>query len=143
MINIFFIYLSYRARLTYFARNMVHDDWLLFLILDFPNLQYTILTICLFLHLNYETTSQHPIGLIDSQRYGPHRSKRDCLNHLYYLCEIYSFQSFILQYKQMYTQYSASQRCHCQELISFIIFFKESPHERSADPIPKYFEVTL
>ena len=94
----------------------------------FPIIQYKISTIWLLLHLNSETTSQHPIGLIDSQRRGPHHSKSDCVNHLYYLCEIESLQYLLLQYRQMYTQYSDSQRCHCQDLISFLILlFKHHP----------------
>ena len=112
---------SYRAILPYFARNMDFDTWLLFLICVFPILQYIILTLWLFLHLNSETTSQHPIGLIYSRRSGPHHSKCGCVNHRYYLCEIESFQYLLLQYRQIYTQYSASHRFHFQELISFLI----------------------
>ena len=120
--NFFFRYSSYRDRLPYFAIIMVHDNWLLFLIFIFPNLQYEISTLWLLLHLNSETTSQHPIGIIDSRRRGPHNSKSDCVNNLYYMCEIESLQSLLIQYKHMYTQYSASNRYHCQELIYFMIW---------------------
>ena len=88
----------------------------------FPYLQYTFPTLWLLLHLHYETTYQHFIGLIDSQRRGTNHSKSNSVNHLYYLWEIDSFQSLLLQYRHIYTQYSASQRCHCQELISFLIW---------------------
>ena len=37
MINLFFRYSSYRARLTYFARNVVFDNCILFLICNFPH----------------------------------------------------------------------------------------------------------
>ena len=89
----------------------------------FPNLQYTISTLWLWLHLNFETNSQYPIGIIDSQRRDTHHPKSDCVKHLYYLCDIESFQSLLLKYKQMYTQYSASNTHHCQELIYFLILF--------------------
>ena len=104
MINLFSVSLSYRARLPYFARNMVHDNWLLLLMFNFSNLQYTISTLWLLLHLNSKITYQHPIGLIDCQRRVTHHSKSEYLNHLYYLCEIQSLQSLLLQYNQMYSQ---------------------------------------
>ena len=106
----FFISSSYRSRLPQFARNLAFDTWLLLLICIFPTLPYTILTLWLLLHLNSETTSQHPISVIDSKRCGPHHSKSDCVNHVYYLFDIDSFQSLLFQYRQMYTKYSASHR---------------------------------
>ena len=115
----FFRYSLYRSRLPYFERNMAFDTWILILTCNLPIIKYTISNLWLLLHLNYETTSQHPVSLIDSQRRGLHHSKRDCLNHLYYLCEIEYFPSLLLQYRRMYTQYSASKICHCQELIYF------------------------
>ena len=119
----FFRSSSYIARLPYFAINMDFDTWILFLMFDFPILQYTISTHWLLLHLNSETTSQHPIGTIDIQMHGTHHSKSDCMNHLYYLCEIESLQYFLLQYRQMYTKYYARKICHFQEMISFLILF--------------------
>ena len=107
---------------------MAFDTWLLLLICNFPILQFIISTLWLLLHLHYETTSQHPLSIIDSQRRGPRHSKCDCVNHLYYMCEIESLQSLLLQYRQMYTQYSASQICHCQEMISFLnLLFSHHP----------------
>ena len=100
MINLFLVSSSYGSRLAYSARNMDFDTWLLFLISIFPNIQYTISTLWLFIHLNSETTSRHLINIIDSQRRGPHHYKSDCGNYLYYLCKIGSFQSLLLQYKQ-------------------------------------------
>ena len=89
----------------------------------FPILQYTFSTLWLLLHLYSETASLHPIGIIDSRRRGPHHSKCNFVNHLYYMCEIESFQSLLFQYSQRYKQYSASQICHCQNMISFLILF--------------------
>ena len=117
MINIFFIYLSYRARLTYFARNMVHDDWLLFLILDFPNLKCRISTLRLYLLENSETYDWRPIYLIDSKKYNPYHSRRDCVKCHYYWILVYLFQLFLLQCNQMYKQYSDPNKYHCLELI--------------------------
>ena len=57
---------------------------------------------------------QRGISYIKYEKRGPHHSKCDCVNHLYYLCEIESFQSLILKYKHMYTQYFASQIFHCR-----------------------------
>ena len=88
MINIFYGSSSYRSRLPYFERNMVQDNWLLFLIYNFPYLQYTISTVLLLIHLNSETTSQHPTGLIDSRRHDLIHSRSDCVNRIYYLCGI-------------------------------------------------------
>ena len=67
--------------------HILQETWLLILgscslYAIFLILQYIISTLCLLLHMNSETTSQHPIGLIDSQRRGPHHSKNDCVNYL-------------------------------------------------------------
>ena len=38
--------------------------------------------------LDWVTMYQHPICIIDSQRRGHNYSDSDCVNHIYYLCEI-------------------------------------------------------
>ena len=111
---------SYRARLPYFARNMVFDTWLLFLICVFPILQYKSSVIWLLLHLDCETISQHPIVIIDSQRRGPHNSEMAYGLETGTTTTTESFQYLLLQYSNMYKQYSAFQGCHFQELISFL-----------------------
>ena len=63
---------SYRSRLTHIARNTVHDNWLLFLILKFPYRQYKISSLWWLLHMISETNSQQSIGIIDIRRHDPH-----------------------------------------------------------------------
>ena len=92
------------------------------------NIQYKTSIIWLWLHLNSETTSQYPIDIIDGQRRYPCHSKSGCVRRLYYLCLIEFPLLLILQYRQMYTQYSAFQKFHCPELIFFLAWlFKNHP----------------
>ena len=102
----------------------------------FPNLWYIFPTLWLLIHLNYETTYQHPIDIIDIQRHDPRHSNSDCVNHIYYLCliyvfqlflicaaylareqRVYVFQLFLIWCNQIYTQYSASFKFHCSDLV--------------------------
>ena len=46
----------------------------------FPNLHHIFSTLWLLLHLESETTYQHPINIIDIQRHDPHPSKNYCVN---------------------------------------------------------------
>ena len=86
----------------------------------FTYLQHIFSTLYLVLHLKSKTTSQHPLDIIDSQIRSPCHYKIYCVKLYYYWCLIQFFEFLLLKCKQMYTQYSSSHKCHCQELIFFL-----------------------
>ena len=135
-------YSSYRARLPYFSRKKVHNQWLLLLIFNFPNLQYKFSTLWLLLHLNSETTYQHPIGIIDFQRHDIFQE---------WLCEPY----LLYEWDRVLPIIASSIQADVYTILRFSeislprsdlfpdLIVLTSPHEHSADLIPSVFEVTL
>ena len=144
MINIFSRYSSYRFRLPYFTKNMVHNNWLLFLIYNF-----SLSSIYNFNYLIIASTEFR--NNLSTPHWYNWYSKVWSLSFQEFLCEpsLLSMCDRVLPIIASSIKVGVYKIFCFSEMslpgsdlfLGFIIL--TSPHERSADPIPSIFEVAL